>query len=143
MYIVRLIRGEESGYNIYGLASDGRKCDFRSYADSLNDYDKRQVFERITRLSRHGDPHNTGQFRKIKNSEEIFEIKTKNVRIFCFKSEAETKSYNKFTPLLKKSIILLHAKMKNEVVKKKIFNRNVAKAEKWREEFFTGEVEII
>jgi hypothetical protein len=143
MYITKLTDGKGHGYSIYAVVPDGKKCEIRYYINSLIERDAKQVLTRFKFISEHGLPINERQFRKIQNSDEIFEIKTDNVRIFCFKSRAETAPFNQHDPLIKKSIILTHAKMKNEVVKKKKLSREVDSAEKWRSKYFTGKVEII
>lgn len=143
MHITKLRDGIGHGYSIYAVVPDGKECEIRNYIMALNKIDYTQVITRIKFISEAGPPPNERQFRKIQNSEEIYEIKTKNVRIFCFKSYAETALFNKHLPLIKKSIILTHAKMKNEVVKKKKLSREVDSAEEWRTKYFTGKVEII
>ena len=145
MHITKLIDGKGHGYSIYAVAPDGKQCEIRYYIGSLNKHDAKQVMTRFKFISEHGLPINERQFRKLQNSKEIFEIKIKtdNVRIFCFKSRAETEPFNNRDQLIKKSIILTHAKMKNQVVKPKKLSREIESAEEWRTKYFTGKVEII
>lgn len=138
MRIVTKFTGGE-GFDLYSLVED-QKVFIREFIESLGEQDRKQVLRILEFLRDKGDPHNIQKFRMIKGSDEIWEVKTKNIRILCFKSEpAESDT----EPLLKKSLILLTGHEKRAVAKPQRLKRAVGKAESLRKEYFGGDIKII
>jgi len=103
---------------IQGVVKNGKSL-LRPFLEGLPQADKAQCSASITKIGDHGPLHNKEKFRK--ESPNIYAIKTKNIRIYCFFAG-------------KKLIILTHGFKKNAQGGKNVQKRELDYAEEIRKQ---------